>query len=409
MRAILGVVLEVFLGIMLLCTASAVAQAQTAPSPEIIARGKALTDAADCASCHTADPAKPFAGGKRIDTPFGGIYSPNLTPDRETGLGAWTDDDFYRALRYGVAPDGSRYYPAFPYPNFTKLIRDDILAIRAFLGTLTPIRNTVPSPELRWPLNYRAVMRAWNFLFFRPGIMMPDQSKGAAWNRGRYLAEGAAHCGACHTPKNIFGANKSGQAYGGGLIQGWFAPRLDSSMRSGLKSWSADDIAEYLSTGRNGRSHAGGLMAEVVVNSTSKMSDADIRAIAVYLKDLPAGAPEPAETPPPPAEMAAGKAVYARACIACHEADGSGAPRIYPPLPGNANLQSADPSSTLRIILDGAQTVTTPRAPNTGSMPAYAKQLTDQQIADVTNYIRNSWGNAAPLVTPAQVRKARAP
>jgi mono/diheme cytochrome c family protein len=149
-------------------------------------------------------------------------------------------------------------------------------------------------------------------------------------------------------------------------------------------------------------------MAEVVVNSTSKMSDADVRAIAMYLKDLPVGAPEPAETPPPQAEMAAGKAVYARACIACHEADGSGAPRISPPLPGNANLQSADPSSTLRIILDGAETLTTPRAPNAGSMPAYARQLSDQQIANVVNYIRNSWGNAAPPVTPGQVRKARA-
>jgi mono/diheme cytochrome c family protein len=148
-------------------------------------------------------------------------------------------------------------------------------------------------------------------------------------------------------------------------------------------------------------------MAEVVVNSTSKMSDADVRAIAVYLKDLPAGASEPAVTPPPETEMAAGKAIYDHLCIACHEADGSGAPRIYPPLPGNANLQANDPASTLRIMLDGAQTVTTPRAPNTGSMPPYAKDLSDQQIADVTNYIRNSWGNAAPLVTPAQVAKAR--
>ncbi|QWG16576.1 c-type cytochrome [Bradyrhizobium sediminis] len=390
-----------------LCTASAVAHAQPAPSAETIARGKALTDAADCASCHTADPSKPFAGGKRIDTPFGAIHSPNLTPDRETGLGAWSDDDFTRALRYGMAPDGSRYYPAFPYPNFTKMIRDDVLAIRAYLATLPPVRNRPPPPQLRWPLNYRVLMRGWNFLFFRPGIFQPDQQKSAEWNRGGYLVTGAAHCGACHTPKNILGADKRGQAYGGGLVDGWFAPRLDGSDRSGLKSWSIEDIAEYLQSGRNGRSHAAGLMAEVVVNSTSRMSDADIRAIAVYLKDLPAGAPEPAVTPPPQPEMIAGKAIYARACIACHEADGSGAPRIYPPLPGNANLQAADPSSTLRIILDGAQTVTTPRAPNTGSMPAYARQLSDREVADVTNYIRNSWGNAAPLVTPAQVRKAR--
>jgi mono/diheme cytochrome c family protein len=389
----------------LLCTAFAFAQAE--PSAATIARGKALTDAADCAGCHTADPSRPFAGGKRIDTPFGGIYSPNLTPDRDTGLGAWSDEEFYRALRHGVARDGSRYYPAFPYPNFTKITRDDILAIRAYLATLTPFRNIKPPPELRWPLSYRVVMRGWNFLFFKPGIFEPNQQKSAEWNRGGYLVEGAAHCGGCHTPKNIFGANKRGRAYGGGQVQGWFAPRLDSAERSGLKSWSIDDIVEYLQSGRNGKSHAGKLMAEVVVNSTSKMSDADVRAIAVYLKDLPAGAPEPVVTPPPPADMTAGAAIYAKACIACHEADGSGAPRIYPPLPGNANLQSADPSSTLRITLDGAEMVTTPRAPNSGSMPAYAKQLSDRQIADVTNYIRNSWGNAAPLVTPAQVAKAR--
>ena len=399
MRAILATIL--------LCTAFTIGRAQGEPSAETIARGKALTVAADCAGCHTADPSKPFAGGKRIDTPFGGIYSPNLTPDRETGLGAWSNEEFYRALHDGVARDGSRYYPAFPYPNFTKITRDDILAIRAYLATLTPFRNIKPPPELRWPLNYRVVMRGWDLLFFRPGTFEVNPNKSEEWNRGAYLVEGAAHCGGCHTPKNMFGADKRGQPYGGGRVQGWFAPRLDSADRGGLKSWSADDIVEYLQSGRNGRSHAGKLMAEVVVNSTSKMSDADVRAIAVYLKDLPAGTPEPAVTPPPQAEMAAGAAVYARACIACHEADGSGAPRIYPPLPGNANLQSDDPSSTLRIILDGAQTVTTPRAPNTGSMPAYARELSDQQIADVANYIRNSWGNAASLVTPAQVAKAR--
>jgi mono/diheme cytochrome c family protein len=393
---------------LLLCSAFAMGEASAQPSPETIALGKALTIAGDCASCHTADPAKPFAGGKRIDTPFGGIYPPNLTPDRDTGLGAWSDDDFYRALRYGVAPNGSRYYPAFPYPNFTKLIRDDILAIRAYLATLAPVRNSVPPPELRFPLNYRVVMRAWNYLFFRPGIIMPDQSKSGAWNRGRYLVEGLAHCGACHTPKNIFGADKRGQPFGGGLVAGMFAPRLDGAERSGLKSWSVEDIAEYLQSGRNGRSHAGPLMSEVVVNSTSLMSDADIRAIATYLKELPAGAPEPAVTPPPPAQMTEGEKLYKGACIACHEADGSGAPRIYPPLPGNANLQSADPLSTIRIMLDGAQTVTTPRAPNAGSMPAYAK-WSDQQIADVTSYIRNAWGNTAPAVTSAQVAKARKP
>src|ERR1700738_3969977 len=280
------------LAILVLCTASVPGKAQAEARADVVARGKALTDAADCASCHTTDPAKPFAGGKRIDTPFGGIYSPDLTPDRDTGIGTWSDDEFYRALRYGEDPDGSRYYPAFPYPNFTKLIRDDILAIRAYLSTLDPFSNTTPSPELRWPLNYRVLMRGWDYLFFRPGIFEPKPQKRPEWNRGGYLVEGAAHCGACHTPKNLFGANRHGRAYGGGLVQGWFAPRLDAAERSGLKSWSVDDIVEYLQSGRNGKSHADGLMAEVVVNSTSKMSDADLRAIATYLKDLPPGAPE---------------------------------------------------------------------------------------------------------------------
>src|SRR3954470_21102679 len=317
------------LAVVVLCIASGLGKAQAGPSAETIARGKALTDAADCASCHTIDASKPFAGGKRIDTPFGAIYSPNLTPDRDTGLGAWSDDDFYRALRYGVARDGSRYYPAFPYPNFTKLIRDDILAIRAYLATLAPFRNSAPPPELRFPLNYRVVTRAWNYLFFQPGIIMPDQSKGGPWNRGRYLVEGLAHWGACHTPKNVFGAEKRGQPLGGGLVQGLFAPRLDGAERSGLKSWSVEDITEYLQSGRNGRSHAGPLMSEVVVNSTSRMSDADIRAIAVYLKSLPSGAPEPTVSAPAPSQMTDGEKVYRGACVACHEADGSGAPRIY--------------------------------------------------------------------------------
>jgi len=407
MRAILGAIAITSLAAALLCTAFALGGARAESSDdETIALGKALTIAGDCASCHTADPAKPFAGGKRIDTPFGGIYTPNLTPDRDTGLGAWSDDDFYRALRYGERPDGARYYPAFPYPYFTKMTRQNILAIRAYLATLTPFSNRPPPPQLRWPLSYRIVMRGWDWLFFKPGIFEPDQEKNVEWNRGGYLVEGAAHCGACHTPKNLFGADKKSQAFGGGRVQGWFAPRLDGAERSGLKSWSVDDIVEYLQSGRNGRSNADGLMAEVVVNSTSQMSDADVRAIAVYLKDLPAGAPEPVVSPPPPGQMADGEKIYNGACISCHEADGSGAPRIYPPLPGNALLQSADPSSTLRIILDGAQTVTTPRAPNTGSMPAYPK-LSDQEIADVATYIRNAWGNAAPAVTAAQVVKAR--
>jgi mono/diheme cytochrome c family protein len=397
--------LRAILAGLLLCNAVVAVRAE--PVPDAVARGQALVIAGDCAGCHTADSDKPFAGGKRIETPFGVISAPNLTPDRDTGIGAWSDDDFRRALRNGIAPNGQRYYPAFPYPHFTKLTRDDILAIRSYLASLTPIANDVPPPELRFPYSYRPLMRLWNYVFFRPGLFVPNQAKSTAWNRGGYLVEGLSHCGSCHTPTNMFGAERTDAAFAGGRVAGWFAPRLDTAARSGLQSWSVDDIAEYLATGRNAKSHADGPMAEVVVNSTSRMSDADIRAIAVYLKELPKGRPERIISAPDDATMIAGHAIYDRACIACHEADGSGAPRIYPPLPGNALLQADDPASTLRIILDGAQTVTTPRAPNPGSMPAYAQQLSDQQIADVTTYIRNAWGNVAPAVTADQVKAAR--
>ena len=281
--------MRAFLLIPFLCTALSCgdAWAQSSPSAETIAHGKALVEAGDCASCHTADPAKPFAGGKRIDTPFGAIYSPNLTPDKNTGIGLWSDQDFRRALREGVAPNGSRYYPAFPYPYFTKLTRDDIQAIRAFLATVAPVNNSPPPPALRFPLNFRVVMRGWDWLFFKPGILQPDQQKSTEWNRGRYLVEGPGHCGACHTPKNVFGADRLSRPLAGGLVGDQFAPRLDQAARSGLKSWSEDDIVEYLQSGRNGRSHATGLMAEVVANSTSLMSDSDVRAIAVFLKSLP--------------------------------------------------------------------------------------------------------------------------
>ena len=203
---------------LLLCTAFAVGDAhaqlklsQRRTDAEDIARGKALTEAGDCASCHTADPAKPFAGGKRIDTPFGGIYSPNLTPDRDTGLGAWSDDDFYRALRFGVAPDGSRYYPAFPYPNFTKLTRQDILAIRAYLATLTPVRNTPPRARtaLAAELSRRDARLELAVLQARHHRCRTSK-RARNGISGRYLVEGAGHCGACHTPKNMFGADRRG-------------------------------------------------------------------------------------------------------------------------------------------------------------------------------------------------------
>ncbi len=390
----------------LLSTGTAIALDDAAT---LVARGKTLTDAGDCASCHTADSSKPFAGGRKIDTPFGAIYSPNLTPDRDTGIGAWSDEDFYRAMHDGIAPDGSRYYPAFPYPYFTRMTRSDVLAIKAYLATLPAIRNTRRAAALRWPLNHRVVMRGWNALFFTPATFAPDPAQSAEWNRGAYLVMGPGHCGACHTPKNMLGADRPDRHLEGNAVDGWYAPRLDAAARSGLQSWRTTDIVDYLKTGRSAKSHAAGPMAEVVSNSTSKLSDADIHAIAIYLKGLPVGSPEPDAIAPAPAQMSAGAKAYRETCSACHELDGEGSPGVFPPLPRNSNLMATDPSSVIRIVLDGAQSVVTAQFPNPATMPGYSDKMTDEEIAAAITYMRNAWGNAASAVSPDRIRAARRP
>jgi mono/diheme cytochrome c family protein len=371
--------------------------------------GRDLVNAGDCVACHTADKGKPFAGGRAIETPFGTIYSPNLTPDQETGIAAWSDNDFYRAMHDGRRPDGARLYPAFPYPYFTKMTRSDVAAVRAYLNTLQPVRSPRRASTLKWPLNHRIVMTGWNWMFFRPGTFKPEPAKSADWNRGAYLVEGAAHCGACHTPKNALGADKTSEALQGGVIQDWFAPKLANNMHDGTGAWSVEDIAEYLKTGRNSHSGATGLMAEVVQDSTSKLTDGDLKAIATYIKDVDGG-PNPPIPPPPPKDdkkMSAGEAIFSDSCSACHAPDGTGVPRMFPPLAGNANVQSRDPTSVIRVILQGAQTAPTDKAPTPFSMPSFDWKLKDDQIAAVASYVRNSWGNSAPPVGADQVRSLR--
>jgi mono/diheme cytochrome c family protein len=371
-----------------------------------VQRGRYLADAADCFACHTAEKGAPFAGGRGIETPFGTIYSPNLTSDRQTGLGAWSDDDFYNAMHLGAAPDGRRLYPAFPYPYFTKLTRDDVMAIRAYLNILPPVKNQRRPNELTWPLNYRVVMRAWNSMFFKPGEFVPSPQKSTEWNRGAYLVEGSGHCGACHTPKNAFGADKTNQQFQGGLLQDWFIPRINSDQRSGLGSWSVEDVVEYLKTGRNARSNASGLMAEVVANSTSKLSDEDLNAIAVYVKDASGKTNEEARQPKQEL-MDAGGAIFSDSCSACHQSKGEGVERMFPPLMDNANVQSVDPTTVIRVILEGAQTVSTPSRPTPFAMPAFNWKLSDEQIAAVATFVRNAWGNAASVVTSEEVKSLR--
>lgn len=372
-----------------------------------IARGRYLATAADCIACHTnPGGGQAFAGGRPIETPFGIIYSPNLTPDRETGIGDWTEEDFYRAMHTGVGPDGTHLYPAFPYPYFTRLTRADVDAIRDYLNALPPVKNPRPDNELTWPLDNRVLMRGWNWTFFDEGTFVPDPGKSAEWNRGAYLVRGAAHCGGCHTPKNIAGADKTDERLSGGNLQNWFAPKLASDKHNGLGRWTVDDIAEYLKTGRNRYSGATGLMAEVVANSTSHLTDDDLHAIAVYLKDVPGTGAEDADRPDQNL-MKAGEAIFADSCSACHQADGKGVPRMFPPLVGNANVQSADPTSIIRVILEGAQTVPTDARPTPSSMPAFGWRLSDQEVAAIATYVRNNWGNSAPPVSADDVKSLR--
>jgi mono/diheme cytochrome c family protein len=377
-----------------------------------ITRGKQLVDAGDCVSCHTQkDGGKKFAGGRAVETPFGVIYSPNITPDPETGIGGWSDEQFYQAMHDGIGPDGERLYPAFPYPYFTKLTRDDVMAMRAYLNTLPAVKNRPREADLTWPLNHRVFMRGWNMLFFTPGSFKPDPDKSAEWNRGAYLVEGAAHCGACHTPKNFLGADKTARALDGGAIQDWFAPKIAGALRDGTGGWSVADIAEYLKTGRNKFSGAAGLMAEVVANSTSKLPDSDLHAIATYVKDMRRdkhpSPPPPPEAKKPSPKMAAGEAIFTDSCSACHGGDGKGTPGLFPPLAGNANVQQRDPTTVIRVILNGARTVATDKAPTTAAMPAYNWKLKDDEIAAVASYVRNAWGNRAAPVDPGAVKSLR--
>jgi mono/diheme cytochrome c family protein len=321
-------------------------------------------------------------------------------------LGNWSDEDFYQAMHSGIAPDGQRLYPAFPYPYFTKMTREDVLAIRAFLQTLPPVANKRPPLEIVWPLKYRVFMRGWNWMFFEPGTFHGDPQKSAEWNRGAYLVEGAGHCGACHTPKNLLGGDKTSENLAGAQLQNWFAPQIANGERSGLAAWSEDDIVEYLKTGRNAHSGATGLMAEVVANSTSKLTDADLHAIALYIKDQGAAAPV-ASTKPEQKVVDAGKAIFADSCAACHQVNGEGVARMFPPLKQNANVQSADPTSVIRVIVEGARTVATKERPTPFAMPAFDWKLGDDEIAAVATYVRNAWGNQAAAVSADQVKSLR--
>jgi mono/diheme cytochrome c family protein len=376
-----------------------------------IERGRYLTVAGDCTACHTLPGSgRDFAGGRPIDTPFGQLIGPNITPDAETGIGAWTDDEFVNALTNGTGRNGQRLYPAMPYTYYTKLTRDDALAIRAYLNTLPAIHNPVEPNQLPFPFDIRASMLLWDQLFFTPGSFRPNPNKGADWNRGAYLAEGLTHCGMCHTPKNFLGGDRNGEYLRGYALQGWFAPDITNDTRRGLGGWSADEIAAYLKTGHNSTSAAAGLMAEMVNLSTSHLNDHDLQAIAVYLKDAPGnGTGGTLSQPAKPDEkvMAAGSAIYADECSGCHRSDGKGTDGLFPSLNGSPVVQQRDPTTLLHVVLRGVRSASTAGAPTAAAMPQFDWLLADDQVAAVLTYIRNTWGNAAPPVSAAAAGNAR--
>jgi mono/diheme cytochrome c family protein len=373
----------------------------------VIERGRYLAIVGDCAACHTALGGKPYAGGRAIETPFGAIIASNLTPDRETGIGTWSDDDFVSAVQRGRSRGGVRLYPAMPYPYYTKMTRDDVLAIRAYLNALDPVHNEVAANRLPFPFNIRASMIVWNALFFTPGPFKPVAGKPEEWNAGAYLVEGAAHCGACHTAKNLLGGDKTSHALEGGVLQGWYSPNLTGDKRAGLGGWSPDEVVAYLKSGHNQSAAATGPMSEVITDSTSHMKDDDLRAIATYLKDQPAASGESGRVTVDDATMRAGEAIYVDNCSACHAASGEGVPHLFPALKGSASTQSADPTSLIRVVLQGAQSAATDTAPTGPAMPALDWKLSDGQVAAVLTYVRNNWGNAAPVVSAGDVQRAR--
>ena len=395
------------LGACLFTVAAAVlAQGETFTTIE---RGRYLVAAGDCAACHTSDGGKPFAGGRAVPTPFGTIYSTNITPDKDTGIGQWTEEDFYRAMHEGKGPAGKRYYPAFPYPWYTKLSSGDVRAIKSYLDALAPVRQENKPPELPWPLSVRTGMAVWNALYFHEGTYRGDASKSAAWNRGAYLVDGLGHCGACHTPKNILGAPKLDDRLTGGYGEHWYAMNLTRDVREGLGAWSPQEIVEYLKTGSTAKAAAAGPMAEVVSNSTQHLSDTDLNAIAAYLKDIPgdksssSAKAESIDT----AVMTRGQALYMDNCTGCHMEGGEGIAQVFPPLKASAAVQAKDPATVLEAMLDGATVVATKEKPTALAMPAFGWKLSDADLADVATYIRNAWGNQASAVSTSQVAKVR--
>jgi mono/diheme cytochrome c family protein len=376
--------------------------------------------ASDCVACHSIPGGKAFAGGLKMGTPLGAIYSTNITPDPETGIGRYSLAEFDRAVRSGIARDGRHLYPAMPYPSYAKLSDADVVALyRFFMKQVRPVRQANIGSDIPTLLSFRWPLAIWNYFFAPSGSYVAKPSHDAAWNRGAYLVQGPAHCGACHTPRGIAiqekALDESGSKFlAGAALDGWYAPGLRGNTRTGLGTWSNRDIVEFLKYGHNRVGTSFGSMTEAINNSTSYLSDGDLAAIAHYLKSLSATSAQPAVVYSGATTMAlrrpstlAGGAVYAGSCASCHGFDGKGFTPYMPALAGNPVVLDRDPSSLINVTLNGSIPLVAKGVPDAYRMPQFRQQMSDQDVADVITFIRNGWGNQAPAVTAAQVAKLR--
>lgn len=374
-------------------------------------RGAYLARVGDCMACHTTRGGQPYAGGRGIATPFGEVVSPNITPDTQTGIGAWSADDFWRAMHNGRGRDGRFLYPVFPYPSYTKVNREDSDAIYAWLRTVPAVQQQSREHALRFPYNQRWLLAGWRALYFRPGLYEPVADKPAQWNRGAYLVQGLGHCAACHTSRNALGATSAGGDLAGGLIPitNWYAPALTPDTATGLGDWQVADLAALLKTGVSERGAVYGPMAEVVQQSLQYLSNDDVEAMAVYLKSLPQHGIAPvaqAMTKDTERMLEQGGRLYEKHCAECHGADGAGKPPAYPRLAGNNGIVSSA-VNPIRMVLNGGFPPSTAGNPRPYGMPPYGPIMNDDEVAAVVTYIRASWGNMGVPVRPGEVSRYR--
>ncbi|MFI0473308.1 c-type cytochrome [Halomonas sp. HMF6819] len=403
-----------------------VTTASLAFDDEVISRGEYLARAGDCVACHTAPGGEPFAGGLAVESPFGAIYSTNITPDSETGIGDYSRDEFAAALREGERADGKHLYPAMPYPSYSLITDEDIDALYAyFMEGVAPVENTPERTDLSFPFNQRWGIGLWDWLFTNDETFSPDPERSDEENRGAYLVQGLGHCGSCHTERGLFFQEKalddSDDAFlSGEVLEGWYAPSLRGSGDGGsaIERWDDQAIVDYLATGRNDESAVAGEMTSVVAHSTSHLNDSDLQAIAAYLNSLGSQGDRPRITDTQVGETDAmltradvendlGARLYLDNCNACHFSNGRGASQVFPSLSGSSMVNADDPTGMIRVILAGAKLPSTEQRPEALAMPDFAWRLSDDEVAKLATFVRGAWGNDAGEVSASAVADVR--